>query len=127
VRNHCAVWPKWGDYVSNLQQYLPNLTPIGQFEFLRIPMGLRNGPHVRRQSDKYLASTPDGVTIAREIYYRVVCSVDGFCRNFSRIGLRVESDLSADFRKMEKEHYRFVIRLCEIKERLDAVYGGFSP
>jgi len=29
------------------------------------------GAHLRGQSDKYLASSPDGVTIAREIYYRV--------------------------------------------------------
>jgi len=29
---------------------------------------------LRGQSDKYLASPPDGVTIAREIYYRVVHS-----------------------------------------------------
>jgi len=29
---------------------------------------------IRGQSDKYLASPPDGVTIAREIYYRVVHS-----------------------------------------------------
>jgi len=30
--------------------------------------------NIRGQSDKYLASPPDGVTIAREIYYRVVHS-----------------------------------------------------
>jgi len=29
---------------------------------------------IRGQSDNYLASPPDGVTIAREIYYRVVFS-----------------------------------------------------
>jgi len=29
---------------------------------------------VRGQSDKYLASPPDGVTIAREIFYRIVHS-----------------------------------------------------
>lgn len=42
---------------------------------------------------------------------------------------------SAYFRKMEKEQYRSVIRFLflegksrnEIKERLDAVYGDFSP
>jgi len=47
----------------------------------------------------------------------------------------VESDVSADFRKMEKEQYRSVIRFwflkgksrSEIKERLDAVYGDSSP
>jgi len=49
--------------------------------------------------------------------------------------MRVESDVSADFRKMEKEQYRSVIRFLflegksrsEIKERFDAVYGDFSP
>jgi len=43
--------------------------------------------------------------------------------------------VSADFRKLEKEHYRSVIRFLflegksrsEIKERLDAVYGDCSP
>jgi len=35
-----------------------------RFSFLR----------VRGQSDKYSASLPDGVTIAREIYYRVLHS-----------------------------------------------------
>ena len=67
--------------------------------------------------------------------------VDGYCQNFSRIGLvvlfwpRIEAAVSADFRKMEKEQYRSVIRFLflegksrsEIKERLDAVYGDSSP
>ena len=43
--------------------------------------------------------------------------------------------MSVDFRKMEKEQYRSVIRFLflegksrsEIKERLDAVYGDSSP
>ena len=43
--------------------------------------------------------------------------------------------MSADIAKMEKEHYRSVIRFLffewksrsEIKERLDAVYVDFSP
>jgi len=47
----------------------------------------------------------------------------------------VESDVTADSRKMEKEQYRPVIRFLflegkwrsEIKERLDAVYGDSSP
>ena len=46
----------------------------------------------------------------------------------------MESDVSADFTKMEKELYRSVIRFLllkgksrsEIKERLDAVYGDSS-
>ena len=69
--------------------------------------------------------------------------VDGYCQNFSRIGLvvlflpHVEAGISADFRKMEKEQYRSVIRFLflfleeklrsEIKERLDAVYSDSSP
>ena len=66
--------------------------------------------------------------------------VDGYCQNFSRIGLvvlfrpRVETGVPADFTKMEKAQYRSVIRfLClegesssEIKEDLDAVYGDSS-
>lgn len=47
----------------------------------------------------------------------------------------MEANVSADFRKMEKEQYRSVIRFLflegksrsEIKERLDAVYGDSSP
>ena len=67
--------------------------------------------------------------------------VDGYCQNFIQIGLvvlfwpRVEAVVSADFRKMEKEQYRSVIWFLflegksrsEIKKRLDAVYGDFSP
>jgi len=53
----------------------------------------------------------------------------------SRIGLVVESDVFADFRKLDKEQYRSVIRFLflegksrsEIKERLDAVYGDSFP
>jgi len=52
---------------------------------------------IRGQSDKYLASPPDGVTIAREIYYRVV----HFRRRQVLFSVRVESDVSADFRKIE--------------------------
>lgn len=48
---------------------------------------------------------------------------------------RVEAGVRANFRKMEKEQYRSVIRFLflegksrsEIKERLDAVYGDASP
>ncbi len=32
--------------------------------------------HIRGWSDKYLASPPDGVTIARRVYYRVELLVD---------------------------------------------------
>ena len=47
----------------------------------------------------------------------------------------MEAGTSADFRKMEKEKYRSVIRFLflegksrsEIEERLDAVYGESSP
>ena len=67
--------------------------------------------------------------------------VDGYCQNFSRIGLvvlfwpRVEAVVSADFRKIVKEQYRSVIRFLflerksrsEIKERSNAVYGDSSP
>jgi len=66
---------------------------------------------LRGQSNKYLASPPDGVTIAREMYYRVVILVDGYWGNFSQIELvvliwlRVESDVSAEFRKIEKEQF----------------------
>jgi len=44
---------------------------------------------LRGQSNKYLASPPDGVTIAREMYYRVVILVDGYWGNFSQIELVV--------------------------------------
>ena len=47
----------------------------------------------------------------------------------------MEAVASADFKKMEKEQYRSVIRVLflegksrsGIKERLDAVYGDSSP
>jgi len=32
---------------------------------------MRRDLNIRGQSDKYLVSPPDGVTIAREIYYRI--------------------------------------------------------
>jgi len=48
---------------------IPCLTTHTLFKFLD-----NRFLYLRGQSDKYLASPPDGVTIAREIYYRVVHS-----------------------------------------------------
>ena len=59
--------------------------------------------------DECLASLPDGATIAKEIYYRVVhCRrrlLSKFQPNRTRcfVWPRVEAVMSADFRKMEKE------------------------
>ena len=100
--------------------------------------------HIRRWSDKYLTSPPEGATIAREIYYRVVHSR-------RRLHQKFQSNRTRSFvltacgnervrgfyknGKRAKEQYRWVIRFLffegisrsEIKERLDAVYGDSSP
>ena len=86
---------------------------------------------IRGRSDKYLVLPPEGATIAREIYYRVVHSrrrlLSKFQSNRTRsfVLSRVETGVSADFTTMEKEQYRSAIRFLflegksrsEIKER----------
>ena len=42
--------------------------------FYLVNQRLRFWPHVRGRSDKYLASPPEGATIVREIYHRIVYS-----------------------------------------------------
>ena len=99
-----------------------------------------NLSYIRGWFDKYLASPPDGASIAREIYYRIVHSHRWLWSKFQpnrtrSFVLTACGSVSADFRKMEKEQYRLVIpflflerKLCrEIKERLDAVYGDSYP
>ena len=60
--------------------------------------------HIRGQSDKYLASWPDGASITREIYYCVVHSLRWLMSKF-QIGLivlflpRVDAGMVADLKK----------------------------
>ena len=96
---------------------------------------------MRGQSDKYLASSPEGATIARQIYCHVVHSRRWLLSKF--LSNRIRSFVLTacgngrvrGIYKNEEEQYRSVIRFLflegksrgVIKERLDAVYGDSSP
>ena len=97
--------------------------------------------NIRGRSDKYLASSREYATIAREIYY---CAVHSRRRLLSKLQsnrtrcfvlIACGNGRVREFYKKWKKQYRSVMRFLflegnshsEIKKRLDAVYGDSSP
>ena len=96
--------------------------------------------HIRARSDKYLASPPEGATIAREIYYRIVYYRivyyrRGLLSKFQSNRTACENGHVRGFYKNEKKAISvgdsiLVLKgksRSEIKERLDAVHGDSFP
>lgn len=74
---------------------------------------IRQTYHIQGRSEKYLASPPDGATLAREIDYCILHS----CRML--LSIQYQSAIQLVFLE-EKSR-------CDIKPCLHAVYSDFSP